>query len=170
MLDERFAEAGSVRVIAGGLSFKLGEKSCIALHGDELCWNDRPYQRSKRVLRNPFTRLILRNLPLSTAMSLGRRARTKSQQSIRQGDQSRFAPVKEAVADAFGANIDLLIFGHIHEAARGIHEGMGEYCVLPAFDESGVHLEAKEGDLAYRSLEGRILPDAQPRSFPAFQG
>ncbi len=170
MLDQSFAAAGALRVVAGGLSFRLGDRRCIALHGDELCWNDRPYQRSKRVLRNPLVRLVLRSLPLGTAMALGRRARAKSQQSIRQGDQSRFAPVREAISSVLGRDFDLLIFGHIHESARGVHDDQGEYCILPAFDESGIHLEAEDGRLSYRDLEGRILPDAKARSFPPFQG
>lgn len=168
MLDQKFAQRAGVRVVAGGLSFALGERSCLALHGDELCWNDRPYQHSKRYLRHPMTRALLRNLPLGLALKLGQKARAKSMVSTAQGDQARFAPVEEAMQAVFGSGIDLLVFGHIHAAARGRRQPHGEYCILPAFDDSGVHLESLGGELHYRDLEVGQLPDAASRSFPGY--
>lgn len=166
MLDQKFAQQTGVRVVAGGLSFRLGESVCLALHGDELCLNDRPYQRSKPYLRHPMTRGILRMLPLGLALRLGQKVRAKSMISTAQGDTSRFAPVEEAVAEAFAAGFDRLVFGHIHAAARGMRGSGGEYCILPAFDDSGVHLDSVGDHLQYRGLDGVKLPDAAPRSFP----
>ena len=49
--------------------------------------------------------------------------------------------------------------------ARGRFPGGGEYCVLPAFDQSQVFLEAVGEKLRYRSTDGSIVPDYPPREF-----
>ena len=165
MLDDVFARRCGVRVVAGGLRFRIGERQGIVLHGDELCLNDHPYQRSKRWLRHPITRFILRHLPLAVALWAGRKVRDRSEEIVRSGTQERFAPTEEAIREALSGS-DILVFGHIHVPASGTIEGAGEYWVLPAFDEGGVHLEGQAGSLTYRSPTGEILADFPERIWP----
>lgn len=166
MLDAAFAARSGARVVAGGLRMRLGGRSCLALHGDELCLADLPYQRSKRFLRSRGVRATLRALPLPAALWLGRRARAASMRSIGRGDPARFMPPETAVREAL-RGVDVLVFGHIHRPGRGVLDGAGEYCVLPAFDETGVCLEHHDGRLRYRDASGRLLPDYPPHAFPA---
>jgi len=170
MMDRAFERRTGVRVVAGGLFFRLGERRCLALHGDELCLNDLPYQRSKKVLRHGVTRAILRNLPLRTAMWLGEKVRQKSVQSTTGAEQVRFDPVADAMHAVFELDVELLVFGHIHRPARGRFEDRGEYVILPAFDETGVHLVFEDGQLTYRSAAGNPMPDYPAREFPALRG
>ncbi len=165
MLDDIFAQRCGVRVVAGGLRFRLGEREGIALHGDELCLNDHPYQRSKRWLRHPITRFVLRHLPLAVALWAGRRARDRSDKTMNSGSQERFAPTEEAIREALSGS-DLLVFGHIHVPASGSIEGAGDYRVLPAFDEGGVRLEDQAGSLAYRGSAGEMMDDFPERIWP----
>ena len=167
MLDRAFERRTGVRVVPGGLLFRLGDRRCVALHGDELCLHDLPYQRSKRVLRHGVTRAVLRNLPLRTAMWLGSKVRQRSVQSTSGADQERFDPVADALRAVFELDVDLLVFGHIHRPARGVFEDNGEYCILPAFDEAGVHLVFETGELRFCSMAGQPLPDYPARTFPA---
>ena len=165
MLDPAFAERTGCRVVAGGLSFELAGRPALALHGDELCLNDLPYQRAKRFLRHPLTRAVLRRVPLGLALKLAGRARRESNRVAQSGDQGRFAPVADAAREAFAGGAELLVFGHIHRAARGTLGPGCEYCVLPAFDEAGIHLLARGGEVTYRDLEGRTVADFPPLQF-----
>jgi UDP-2,3-diacylglucosamine hydrolase len=165
MLDASAGERLGCRVVAGGLVFHLDGARVLALHGDELCLNDVPYQRSKRWLRHPMSKGVLRNLPLPWAMALGRGARRKSMATTQRGDSHRFEPVEEAVLAAL-AVAPTLIFGHIHNPAHG-SLAHGQYFVLPAFDASPIYLEHGPGmPLAYRSLRGHGVA-FPPRAFAA---
>lgn len=158
MLDDRFGALSGCRVAAGGLRARLADRDAVLLHGDELCQNDLPYQRAKRWLRHPVTRGLLRSLPLRLALHLAARARVRSSRVIQSGDPDRFTPVDEAIAAAFATGAELLVFGHIHRPARGRLGGAdgGEYLVLPAFDEAGVHLRCRAGQIEFVDLEGEV--------------
>ncbi|MCB9868691.1 MAG: UDP-2,3-diacylglucosamine diphosphatase [Planctomycetes bacterium] len=165
MFDAEFAAAASCRVVAGGLDATLGDRRAVLLHGDELCQNDLPYQRAKRWLRHPWTCAFLRRLPLRTGLRMAARARARSRQVIGRGDPTRFDPTAAALREVFAAGFALLVFGHIHRAARGAFPGGGEYAILPAFDDDGVHLIHERGVLEYRDAVGRTLPDFPARHF-----
>ncbi len=170
MLGTGFGGAASCRVVPGGIWIRLGDRRCLLLHGDELCQRDVPYQRAKRLLRNPLTRSVLRHLPLKLALHLAERARNKSAAVIASGDQTRFDPVASALTEVFDGGADLLVFGHIHRPARGRFEGSAgeghrEYAILPAFDVDGVHLMWERSRLRFRAVDGHDVPDYPPREF-----
>jgi UDP-2,3-diacylglucosamine hydrolase len=171
LLGRGFAARSGVRVVAGGVLTTLAGRSAILLHGDELCQNDLPYQRAKRWLRSPLVRGLSHCLPLRTALNIAERARRRSRTVIASGDPTRFDPTSAAVAAAFASGAELLVFGHIHRAARGRIDGR-EYCVLPAFDDGGVGLTASDSSLNYAAPgpggAGLVaLPDPPVRSFAA---
>lgn len=164
-LDGHFAAASGARVVAGGLLARFGERRVLALHGDELCRRDVPYQRAKRVLRHPVTRFLVRSLPLALASRLSGSARKRSGMVMRSGDQTRFDPTADAVREAFGIGVDLLIFGHIHRPARGEFAPGQEYCILPAFDAEGIGLRHDATGLHYVDHRGAPCPDPAARTF-----
>ncbi len=169
MLGRGFARATGSRVIAGGLAFKLGAQRALALHGDELCTNDLPYQHSKRWLRSRPVRMLCAAMPRSVADGVGRTAREKSGKSMARGDPQRFAPVVEAVGEALSAGFDLLIFGHVHTPADGRH-GNGRYCILPAFDETAIFLAHEvDSGLRFTALGGGAVPGYGPLQFAPAQ-
>lgn len=165
MLGATFAEKAGVRVVPGGLMAQVGGAALLALHGDELCQNDLAYQRSKRWLRHPLTRWVLLHLPLSVGMSLGRKARAKSKKSVAAAVQEDLWPAPDAVSAALAEGRGRLVFGHVHRAARGQELPTGDYRVLPAFDEEGVHLEDRGEGLHYRGLQGQAVADPGPWPF-----
>jgi UDP-2,3-diacylglucosamine hydrolase len=141
LLGPEFAAASGARIVAGGARVPIGGVDTLLLHGDELCQNDRPYQRAKRWLRSAPVRWLARNLPLRAALAAAARARAKSQMVIASGDQDRFLPTAEAVAAALATGVRRLVFGHIHRHSHD-RAGAAEYWVLPAFDTSGIGLLA----------------------------
>ncbi len=165
MLDDAVGRMAGSRVVAGGLELHLDGVPCILLHGDELCLNDLPYQRSKRFLRSWGFRFFAGKLPLWAQLRLARAIRRKSRQTVARGDQQRFDPVAVAVREAFANGAKILVFGHIHHPARGNFEDLGEYVILPAFDETWVFLEHRDRKLFYRDVVGREVPDFPSRDF-----
>lgn len=164
LLDRRFERRTGARVVAGGLRCELAGRSTLLLHGDELCLNDVPYQRAKRWLRHPVTRWVAYCLPLGMALGAGRQMRQKSADSAEPVyKHERYAPVVRAVEEALG-EVDQLVFGHIHQPARGSLGGK-EYLVLPAFDETGVLLEADETGVRYCKVGGEPVADYPPARF-----
>ena len=171
MMDEAFAQLTNSRVVPGGLRIHLDGVPCLLLHGDELCLNDVPYQRSKRILRSWTFRFVAgKLLPLWAQMKLASAIRRKSRMTVTQGDPQRFDPVASAVGEAFAGGAQVLVFGHIHNPARGRFqdggEDRGEYVILPAFDETWVFLEHRDGKLFYRDVTGKEVPDFPARDFP----
>jgi UDP-2,3-diacylglucosamine hydrolase len=146
LLGPEFERASGARVVAGGLRGALGGTDTLLLHGDELCVNDLPYQQSKRWLRHPLTKAVLRRLPLGLALWVAARARRKSRMTIASGDQDRFLPTAGALDAAAATGARRLVFGHIHRFAHGRH-GALEYWVLPAFDATGGGLRAGPGGI-----------------------
>lgn len=144
LLGPEFVAASGVELVTGGYRVELGGVDTLLVHGDELCQNDVPYQKAKRWLRHPFTRLIARSMPVALAKRAAEKARKKSQNVIQSGDQTRFLPSERAVATAFAVGVERLIFGHIHRHARGSFAA-GFYHVLPAFDQDGVGLLVTPG-------------------------
>lgn len=151
-LGQRFARATGCRVVPGGLAVTLGGRRVLALHGDELCTNDEPYQRSKRWLRSRVVRTICRLLTERAADRVAAVARRKSNVSTGQGDPARFRPVTDAVGEAFARGYAQLVFGHVHTPGHGRFGG-GAYWVLPAFDEDPVYLaHVRGGELRFGAL------------------
>ncbi len=160
MLGRHFARATAARVLAGGLDLHLDGQRAVLLHGDELCTNDLPYQRSKRWMRSWMARTLCRLLPRRGADWVASVARRKSGESTRQGDPARFAPVVDAVGEAFAAGYRHLVFGHVHTPGRGT-VGEGEYLVLPAFDEDPVYVTHVRGE----AMRFRALGEAADRTY-----
>jgi UDP-2,3-diacylglucosamine hydrolase len=159
LLDAGFEKQTGCRLVQGCLRLVLGGRPTLALHGEELCLRDHPYQRSRRFLRHPVTSALIRHMPLVLARALAERVRSHSQRVVARGDQRRFQPPAWAVGAAFAAGVEQVVFGHIHSGSRGELEGGGACWVLPAFDEGGVHLCQDPGGLRFCDRRGDALPD-----------
>lgn len=166
MLGEGFTLRTGCRVVPGGLALRLAGRRALLLHGDELLLDDHAYQRAKRWLRARRTRALLARLPLWVSLRLAARARARSRQVTYRTDPARFAPCREAVDVVSAQGYELLVFGHIHLGARGELPAGGAYCVLPAFEQDGVHLLVEGNELRYRSAWGDWVADYPPRDFP----
>lgn len=165
LLDPGFAARTGCRLVSGGLRLRLNGQSVLALHGDELCLRDHPYQRSRGLLRHPTVRTLMGHMPVSVALCLARAVRRRSRQTTVRGDQDRFQPTAWAVRGAFAAGAEVLVFGHIHAWSRGQIEGGGECCVLPAFDKGGIHLHHAQEGLRFCNRQGEPVADPPPACF-----
>jgi UDP-2,3-diacylglucosamine hydrolase len=169
MLGAAFASAAGVMVHRGGLLATLcGERTAL-VHGDELCLRDRPYQRVKPILRSLPVRGMLAALPRVLALRIASRARRVSHDVQQRGRAvADAAPRYEATAAAIdtlfrATGVTRLIHGHVHRPARTRLAADRELLVLPAFDEAGVHLVAKEGRIGFVDRYGCAVADYPAR-------
>jgi len=175
-LFDTYVSRGQIRVgvwrevtarFAAAVNGGVGEVDTLLLHGDELCQNDRPYQRAKRWLRAPVARWLARRLPVAVALRVAERARARSRRVIAQGDQQRFLPTRPAVAAAFATGAQRLVFGHIHRHAQG-RVGDRDYRVLPAFDATATGLVVAPGRCqpVRFAADGGFEPVPEPAELP----
>lgn len=124
----------------------------LLMHGDSLCTDDREYQRMKRLLRNPLSLFILRNLPLKTRRKLAGDLRTQSQNRTRMKAADITDVNDTAVERAmqrFG--VRTLIHGHTHRPA--IHQlPQGRRVVLGDWDSKGWYVQLEKGQLLLESF------------------
>ncbi|MBC9251440.1 UDP-2,3-diacylglucosamine diphosphatase [Pseudomonas alcaligenes] len=97
---------------------QLGGEPVLLMHGDSLCTLDVGYMKLRRLLRNPLSLFILRNLPLATRHKLARKLRSESraQTSMKAREIIDVTPdeVPRIMAE-FG--VRTLIHGHTHRPA-----------------------------------------------------
>lgn len=93
----------------------------LLMHGDSLCTLDVGYMKLRRLLRNPLSLFILRNLPLSTRHKLARKLRNESraQTSMKAREIIDVTPA-EVPRIMAKHGVRTLIHGHTHRPA--VHE------------------------------------------------
>jgi UDP-2,3-diacylglucosamine hydrolase len=124
LLGKRFCDDTGATLLADGTVVNLYGERVLLMHGDTLCTDDHSYQRLRRIVRNPFVKVILRSLGLRHRQSLAARMRAGSKAHIDAMDKA--APYimdvnSQAVASAFRHyDVSYLIHGHTHRPA--IHD------------------------------------------------
>jgi UDP-2,3-diacylglucosamine hydrolase len=121
LLGKRFCRDTGARLLDDGTIVELYGKRVLLMHGDTLCTDDPAYQRLRRIVRNPFVKLVLRNLSLRQRQRLAEKMRAGSKAHIQAMDKS--APDimdvnDQAVADTFRRfDVQYLVHGHTHRPA-----------------------------------------------------
>jgi len=124
-----------------------GERTLL-MHGDSLCTRDEGYMRLRRLLRNPLTLVILRNLPLATRQKLARKLRNESRTQTRMKASDIIDVTPEEVVRAMREHrARRLIHGHTHRPAIHALELDGQPAqriVLGDWDRQGWALQIDE--------------------------
>jgi len=118
------------------------------MHGDSLCTRDEGYMRLRRLLRNPLSLFILRNLPLSTRRKLARKLRNESRTQTRMKASDIIDVTPELIPRVLAEHgVRTLIHGHTHRPATHELEVDGRPArriVLGDWDQQGWALQADE--------------------------
>jgi UDP-2,3-diacylglucosamine hydrolase len=121
LLGKRFCRDTGARLLDDGTIVELYGKRVLLMHGDTLCTDDPAYQRLRRIVRNPFVKLVLRNLSLRQRQRLAEKMRAGSKAHIQAMDKSApdIMDVNDlAVADTFRRfDVQYLVHGHTHRPA-----------------------------------------------------
>ncbi|MBB1520876.1 UDP-2,3-diacylglucosamine diphosphatase [Aquipseudomonas guryensis] len=120
----------------------------LLMHGDSLCTQDVGYMKLRRLLRNPLSLFILRNLPLATRHKLARKLRNESRAQTRmKASQIIDVTPNEVPRIMTEYDVRTLIHGHTHRPA--VHElqvagHAARRIVLGDWDKQGWALQVDE--------------------------
>jgi UDP-2,3-diacylglucosamine hydrolase len=156
LIGSRFAaETGCTLLDDGSLVDVHGEQ-VLLMHGDVLCTADTSYQRLRRILRNPLTLFVLRNLGLESRRKLGRKLRAGSQMHVGTTAPAIMDVTPAAVVEALrNAGVRTLVHGHTHRPAIHTLDVDGQPArriVLGDWHAQGSVLEWSDGGVELRTL------------------
>ncbi|SHN92134.1 UDP-2,3-diacylglucosamine diphosphatase [bacterium endosymbiont of Bathymodiolus sp. 5 South] len=78
LLGDEFAKQTNCVLFNTPYLLKTHSKNYVLIHGDELCTDDKQYQRLKSFLQHPVTQFIFLHLPTKTRLKLSGQLRKKS--------------------------------------------------------------------------------------------
>ena len=124
-----------LEVVDSVLLLAEGTHGCLLTHGDAFCLADLPYQRLRRLLRNPILRPILRGLPLSVRRKIAARLRQHSTKEVARKPLDMLHLHRQTVAKiAAGEGAQQVVIGHLHQDQHETLERGVELQVLPAWE------------------------------------
>lgn len=148
LLGKRFCQEAHCTLLSDPTVVTLNAEPVLLMHGDSLCIDDLGYMRLRRLLRNPLSLFILRNLSLKTRHKIGRKLRSESSEQTRQKAADITDVNPDKVVEVMREHkVRTLIHGHTHRPAVHDMEIDGQSAkriVLGDWDKSGWALEVDE--------------------------
>lgn len=118
LIGRRFCRKTGCKLIADGTVANIHGRRVALLHGDTLCTDDHDYQRLRRIVRNPFVKLIFRCMSLRQRQRLAARLRAGSKAHIENSMEQIMDVNAQAVTKAFERrDVEFMIHGHTHRPA-----------------------------------------------------
>ncbi len=148
MLGKSFCRAAGCTLLADPSVVELNGERVLLMHGDSLCSRDEGYMRLRRLLRNPFSLFVLRNLPLSTRRKLARKLRNESRTQTRMKASDIIDVTPELIPRVLAEyRVRILIHGHTHRPATHdlvVNGQTAQRIVLGDWDRQGWALQVDE--------------------------
>ena len=145
LLGRRFCREAGCELLRDPAVVELHGERTLLMHGDSLCTRDSHYMRLRRVLRNPLSLFILRNLPLATRRKLARKLRSESRMQTRMKADAIVDVTAEEIPRVLAAHrARTLVHGHTHRPATHLLEVDGQPArriVLGDWDRQGWALQ-----------------------------
>ena len=159
LLGKRFCRAARCTLLSDPQIVQLNGERVLLMHGDSLCTDDLAYMKMRRMLRNPLSLFILRNLTLAQRRRIGRKLRSESREQTRQKPSDITDVNLGEVAETMRKHgVRTLIHGHTHRPA--VHQLViagepAQHIVLGDWDTAGWVLQVDENgyQLASFTLE-----------------
>jgi len=148
LLGKAFCREAGCTLLGDPHTVELAGEKVLLMHGDSLCTLDIGYQKMRRLLRNPLSLFILRNLPLDTRHRLARKLRSesRSQTRMKANDIVDVTPDEvQRVMARYG--VKTLIHGHTHRPdvhALQVDGQPAKRIVLGDWDKQGWALQVDE--------------------------
>lgn len=121
LIGKRFCREASVLLLDGPTIVKLYDNKVLVTHGDELCTDDRAYQKFRKHARSPTWRALFLTLPLSARRWLAGRLRKGSEVMTALKPEEITDVNQDAVEETLVEhNVTILLHGHTHRP--GIHQ------------------------------------------------
>ncbi|MDD1507366.1 UDP-2,3-diacylglucosamine diphosphatase [Pseudomonas sp. CNPSo 3701] len=154
LLGKAFCREAGCTLLGDPHMVTLDGEKVLLMHGDSLCTLDVGYQKMRRLLRNPLSLFILRNLPLTTRHKLARKLRSESRSQTRMKASDIVDVTPEEVQRVMAQyGVQTLIHGHTHRPA--VHELQvdgqpARRIVLGDWDKQGWALQIDENGFNQR--------------------
>ncbi len=131
----RPGDAAAAGAVLADAVLWCGSERVLFSHGDEYCLQDAPYQRLRRLLRNPLLRAGVRCIPAFLRQRLARRLRRHSAEVVARKPLDQVALAPQAVESALTRwHASQAVIGHLHQADLRPLPGGGSLRVLPAWN------------------------------------
>jgi len=148
MLGQTFCRKAGCRLLADPSVVQLCGEPVLLMHGDSLCTRDEGYMRLRRLLRNPLSLFVLRNLPLATRRKLARKLRNESRSQTRMKASEIIDVTPELIPGVLAEHgVRTLIHGHTHRPATHdfvVNGQPAKRIVLGDWDRQGWALQVDE--------------------------
>jgi len=148
MLGQSFCHKAGCKLLADPSVVQLCGEPVLLMHGDSLCTRDKGYMRLRRLLRNPLSLFVLRNLPLATRRKLARKLRNESRTQTRMKASDIIDVTPELIPGVLAEHrVRTLIHGHTHRPATHdlVVDGQpAKRIVLGDWDRQGWALQVDE--------------------------
>lgn len=155
MLSRRFGRFTGASVEPEIITLELAGKTCVLAHGDELCTDDRPYQRYRKISRLRIWKFVTYLTPEFVRQRIATRIRHNSVAKKKVVSRKLMDVNQQAVADLLRrTHAVCLIHGHTHMPARHELQVDGRACerwVLSDWHDRATWLEAGPHGLAART-------------------
>lgn len=156
LLGRRFCRAAGCTLLADPHIVQINGEQVLLMHGDSLCTDDLAYMKMRRLLRNPVSVFILRNLSLAQRRKIGRKLRNESREQTRQKPSDITDVNLGQVAEIMRKHgVLTLIHGHTHRPATHqlvIDGEPAQRIVLGDWDTAGWCLEVDENGYRLESF------------------
>lgn len=148
LIGKAFCREAGCTLLKDPCLVQLGGEKVLLMHGDSLCTQDVGYMKLRRLLRNPISLFILRNLPLATRHKLARKLRSESRAQTRIKASEIVDVTPDEVPRIMAAHrVRTLIHGHTHRPAvhsLTLNGQPARRIVLGDWDKQGWALQVDE--------------------------
>ena len=119
LLGRRFARQAGLTLLPRRKVLELYGKPTLLMHGDLLCTRDKAYQRFRLLAQNPFSKFVLRHLPLSKRRDIARGLRQRSTKATTvKSEYIMDVTAEEVLREINHHGVVQLIHGHTHRPAE----------------------------------------------------
>ncbi|WP_437884209.1 UDP-2,3-diacylglucosamine diphosphatase [Pseudomonas sp. LRF_L74] len=145
LIGRAFCREAGCTLLKDPTLVRFNGEPVLLMHGDSLCTRDVGYMKMRRLLRNPLSLFILRNLPLATRHTLARKLRNESRSQTRMKASDIIDVTPDEVQRVMARHgVRTLIHGHTHRPATHELEVDGQPArriVLGDWDQHGWALQ-----------------------------
>lgn len=132
----------------------------LLLHGDQLCTDDRGYQRMRKIYRTPWIKHLLLNLPLKLRQKIARQTR-KTSRELTKNKADYIIDVNHSSVENLMQQwqASLMIHGHTHRPAchsldlAGMNQPAQRWVLGDWSDTQGSMIQLCNGQLSLHSFD-----------------
>jgi UDP-2,3-diacylglucosamine hydrolase len=150
MLGAHFAMACGGKLLDEQTVVSLGNEYAVLLHGDELCTDDKRYQRARKILRSRAFKAFGNSLPFWLRRRIAARIRAASKSHKAGSAMTILDANRDAINETFAThNVKLMIHGHTHRPTDETIAGKRRI-VLSDWQQDYGYLEWIDGEFFVR--------------------